>query len=592
MKHERPRSPLLFFLFLLPVVGLVGCGGDEAPERLQAATEQIRSTLANASDLQPEDAEQRRAWNATVDFYEDREYEPFWVDGGGPLPRTEELLASLRKESVHGLSLRDYDFPRLEALRAQARHEIETGADNAPARLADLDLVYTYTFFSHAIHLTQGRVVPADLGAEWYMEPRSVEPASLLADGGSVESRLGELVPHHPQYDQLLQARDRYREIVDHGGWPSIPEDASLEPGSTGPAVEALRARLAAEGDLESAEGDTFDDSVVEALQRFQQRHGLEPDGKPGKATRAALAVPAEDRLRTLELNLERWRWAPEDLGDHYVAVNIPEYRMWVQEGADRPVEMRVIVGKRMNQTPVFSDTMTHLVLNPSWYVPRSIMEEEILPKIRENPSYAREQGYEITRVSEDGQTVVDPSELSGGAGDDSGGDDDPWWSFARRQNRKAEPEPAKPGRYRVRQLPGPANSLGSIKFMFPNEHNIYLHDTPAGSLFARTTRDFSHGCVRVERPVDLARYLLRDVDDWSEERIQEALEAGNEQRVDLPEPLPVHLLYRTAWVDPEGRVQFREDLYGHDERLARALDAEPPVSLDLARIHRMRREA
>lgn len=585
----------LFALAVLAVFGFApaGCSSDEEPRRLAAVTGEIRATLENASDLRPDDAEQRRAWDATVELYRQRDFAPFWVDGSGPLPRTGELLASLRQGDVHGLSLRDYDFPRLEALRAQAEHEIEIGSDNAPARLADLDLVYSYTFLSHAIHLTQGRVVPAELGAEWHTEPRSIDMAELLPETpGGVENALQRLVPHHPQYSRLLAARERYRQIVERGGWPEIPQGPMPEVGASGPQVAALRIRLAAEGDLADTAGEELDEALVEALKRFQARHGLEPDGKLGDATRAALAVSAAERLRTLELNLERWRWTSGDFGDRYVAVNIPDFRMWVQEGDERPLEMRVIVGKRMNRTPVFSDTMTHLVLNPSWYVPESISEAEILPQIREDPGYARRKGYEITRVTEDGGTVVDPSEVTGDSATQAS-DDTPWWSFARRDEDDGERDrSSETAQYRVRQLPGPANSLGEIKFMFPNEHNIYLHDTPADSLFDRTNRDFSHGCVRIERPLDFARYLLRESEDWSPERIEEALAGGAEQRVDLPEPLPVHLLYWTAWVDGDGTVHFREDLYGHDQRLARALKKEPPVSLDLARIHEMRRVA
>lgn len=572
-KRVRPVGrnvlPPAFVVLICAGLACLSCTGpsSEAPERLAEVREAIRSPLEEAEELQPEDPQQRRAWEATVTFYRERDFQPFWVDGSGPLARTDELLTWLRRGEVHGLPAEDYDFLRLAALRAVAEHEIAAGLDNAPSRLADVDLVYTHTFLTHAIHLIRGRVVPVALGAEWYLEPRSADPVwTLLESGGEVAAVLERLVPQGPQYERLLEVRRRFQELVDRGGWPEVPEDLEVERGSEGPGVAKLRARLAAGGDLEPAEGNVFDPATLEALKRFQVRHGLEPDGELGSQTREALRVPASERLRTLEVNLERWRWLGGDFEDPYVAVNIPDYHLWIQRGEKRPLEMRVIVGKRLNKTPVFSDRMTYLVLNPSWYVPASIAKEELLPTIREDPSYARRQGFEITRISDEESVPVDPTDL--------------------------EPPGPEAPRYRLRQLPGPKNSLGRIKFMFPNEHNIYLHDTPADSLFSRTHRGFSHGCVRVEKPIELAAYLLDDKEGWSRERIESVLAKGGTRQVELPEPIPVHFMYWTSWVDEGGVVHFRKDLYGHDDRLAEELQAQPRVSLDLKRIHRLRGES
>jgi murein L,D-transpeptidase YcbB/YkuD len=252
--------------------------------------------------------------------------------------------------------------------------------------------------------------------------------------------------------------------------------------------------------------------------------------------TLAELNVPVQDRIRQLQVNMERWRWLPGSFGDRYILVNVPEFRLDLVEGGKTAYTMRVVVGKDQSRTPAFSDKMTYLELNPAWNIPDTIAREEILPKLASDPGYLARNNMEVIP--------------------DTDG--------------------------RLRQRPGPDNPLGKIKFMFPNEYDIYLHDTPADHLFSRTERDFSHGCIRLEKPLELANILLKGDPEWTPEALQAAIDSGEQKTISLDRPLPVHILYWTAWVEKDGSVQFRKDIYGHDEQLEKALADEPPIWLDL----------
>ena len=346
---------------------------------------------------------------------------------------------------------------------------------------------------------------------------------------------LADLEPKHAAYARLIEARDHYREIVAAGGWKAVPAGAALEEGAQGPAVAALRRRLAVEGDLpttaaEGAESAVFDEKVTAAVKRFQQRVGIEGDGKIGDDTLAALNVPAEERLRQIELNLERWRWMPGDFGSHYIAVNIPEYKLRAVRDGKTELEMNVIVGKRLHETPVFSDEMQFVVFNPEWNIPESIADSEVVPKIVSDPGYAAREGIEV--VNEKGERLPASSVLgvrrvsTGSRDDDGGAEGDRVGFFARifgRNRDRVRPtegvtdeaetytgSTTLPAGYRLRQAPGKENPLGQVKFMFPNEHNIYLHDTPGDQLFQAVDRGFSHGCIRLEKPLELADYVLQ----------------------------------------------------------------------------------
>lgn len=530
----------------LAVLTFTGCRREIPPEVGQIIQATVTAETLPASI--GEQKERARAWGEMRHFYQKRQFQPAWITAEGPRPQTGELLQAIDASATEGLDPRRYQKDRLASL-LQEIEQTKSWDDPAAQRLlAYTDMHLTYSFLTLGAHLATGRQQPDTLRIDWYTKPRNVDLDSrlekALANEGKLDDALRTLRPPEDGYKPLVDALGRYRQIAAQGGWPAVPPGDDLKQGSRGARVAALKTRLRAEGDLAAAQegeqpqNEAFDAAVTAAVTRFQKRHGLEVTGKVDDETLAELNVPVTGRIHQLELNLERWRWLPSDLGNRYIRVNIPEYKMALIENGKPALEMRVVVGKaQQSRTPVFSDKMTYLELNPAWNIPTGIAEEEILPKVAGDPGYLARNNMEVVQ---EGSTS------------------------------------------RIRQRPGPDNPLGQVKFMFPNEHDIYLHDTPADHLFAEAERDFSHGCIRLERPMDLAHYLLKDSSDWTPEKLQEAIASGAQKSITLPKPLPVHLLYFTAWADKDGTVQFRRDVYGHDAKLAKALAEEPIVELDL----------
>lgn len=566
MKSILFRSP---GAILLASLAFAACRGDEpmppAVSQILRQTVAVQTLPASLEDQK----EQVRAWEEMRRFYAARQFQPAWSDTRGPLPQARELLAAMDQLEAHGIDPRRYHKRELTALMPEKGWEDLQDDPREQRRLADLDAQLTFTFLTMAAHTAVGRLQPDTVRTDWYTQPRNVDLDAVLAralasrEEDAIHQALRSLSPPGEGYTRLSQALVRYLEIAKKGGWPTIPPGPELKPGATGPRVAALRARLAAEGDLAAGQGNAaaaaFDEPAAQAVSRFQRRHGLEATGQVDEATLAALNVPAMDRIRQLVVNMERWRWMPTDLGERYIRVNIPEFRMELREGEREAISMRVVVGKEQSRTPVFSDKMEYLELNPFWNLPDSIVNDEVLPALAKNPGYLASHDMEVVEGwSADAPAVTsfDPSQLG-----QSGSE------------------------LRLRQRPGPANPLGQVKFMFPNRFDIYLHDTPADHLFDRGERDFSHGCIRLERPLELARYLLRGDPKWTPEAIEAKLASGETTAVPLPRPLPVHIVYFTAWVDESGTVHFHDDVYGHDAKLAAALAEEPPVPLDLPAI-------
>lgn len=311
-----------------------------------------------------------------------------------------------------------------------------------------------------------------------------------------------------------------------------LPAGTTMKPGERTPHAVALRARLQASGDYGGAgAGNVHDKTLVGALKAFERRHGLRPDGVVDRETLDALNVPVEDRIRQIELNLERWRWQGWEPGGRTILVNVPTFQLHAYEDGREALTMRVITGTGDSQTPVFAEEMTHVVFSPHWNVPANILETEVLPAIRRNPGYLASQNMEMVRS---------------GSGD-----------------------------VQVRQRPGPRNALGLVKFLFPNPFNVYLHDTPSDGLFARPRRSFSHGCVRLEKPEALARFVLKGAADWNDAQIARAMRSGREQFVALQAPVPLRIAYFTTWVDADGMVLFAPDVYRHD--IAQGTLLQPP---------------
>jgi murein L,D-transpeptidase YcbB/YkuD len=490
------------------------------------------------------DEKQDQAWAAMRSFYEKRQFRPAWLTVEGPRPQAGELLAAIDPLAGEGLDPRSY--PK-DALGAAVQEEKNPDLNDLQAqhRLAQADLSLTYTYLSMATHLASGRLRPRALEIDWYGTTRQADLDSpleeALRDGGSVRTALRSYAPASQDYDRLRTALAHYEDLAAHGGWPVV--GTPLRKGAQGEKVALLRARLAAEGDLPVSEpastapqtspaNDTYDATIADGVARFQRRHGLDPTGKVDAETLAELDRPVQERIQQLRVNLERRRWLPADFGPRYIVVNIPDFRMRLVEDGRDSLEMRAIVGKPLhNRTPELSGKMTYLVLNPAWNIPNDIVAKEIKPAAAKDPGYL------------DRKHIV-----------------------------------VKGTQYR--QSPGPGNPLGPVKLIFPNPFDVYLHGTTADHLFNASQRAFSHGCIRLEKPLDLTNALLEGDPKWTPEAVQAALDAGDPQVVTLPHAVPVHLLYHTAWVDDDGTVQFRRDVYGHDAKVAAALAKEPLVTL------------
>lgn len=478
-------------------------------------------------------------------FYEKRVYKAAWIEGGALVLPASVLIRLIEESSAEGLRPDDYHLRAIETL--VSRIAKSSGGGPPPlAELVDLDLLLTDAFFVYAADLESGRVNPETIHTSFQTRKAPGESASILEkslSSNEIETTLKSLAPPFAAYGRLKAALAGYRKIAADGGWPTVPGAGKLKKGSREARVRILRKRLQITGDLPegaSADDDLFDDSLERGVRAFQLRHGIDLDGVVGPATLAALNVPAEKRIRQIELNLERWRWLPRDFGERYIMVNTAAFLLEVVANGNPVMDMRVIVGKRYRDTPVFTAEMTYLVFNPYWHVPLSIAVKDKLPLIRKDAGYLKRENIRVLQDSRE----IDPSTID--------------WSALG------------PGRfpYRLRQDPGPKNALGRIKFMFPNKFNVYLHDTPSKELFARTERTFSSGCIRIEKPIDLAEYLLEGDPKYTRENILAAIARGGEQTVKLPRPIPVHLLYWTAWVDRDGTVEFRKDIYDRDARL------------------------
>ncbi len=522
---------------------VVGDASDGIRNRIEAGRAVGRITAAEHGI---------RARNALPEFYLRRFYAPAWTTDAGPTPDAMELVRAVRAGSAEGLDPEDYRVETIEALLARGSL---SGADRV-----DVELLLTDAFLVYGSHLLHGRVNPETIDPEWIANRRSTDMATVLEEaivGRRIGASLEALRPGQTRYARLVRALEELEEVQARGGWGSVPAGEKLERGSDGPRVAALRARLIASGDLTQDDGSTggslFDGQLEAAVRDFQRRHGLEADGVVGKGTIEALNVPVSERIRQVEVNLERWRWLPADLGARHIEVNIASFETKVVENGAPVLVMRSIVGRPYRETPSFSARMTYLVLAPYWNVPPTIAAEDKLPLIKKDSGYLSKEKMVLFEQATNSR--VDPSTVD-------------WSSLTGRQFN---------ARYRIRQDPGPRNALGSVKFMFPNRHHVYLHDTPSRELFARAARDFSSGCIRLQRPLDLAEYLLRDDPRWSRPAIDAAVASGAERTVQLASPVPVHLLYFTAWVEEDGTLAFRSDIYGRDRAVALGLAADSP---------------
>lgn len=479
-------------------------------------------------------------------FYREHEFALGWFADYKLVPEAEKLFDVIQKSDEEGLNPKDYQFFDLkEKLKELDDAKKDTAKYND--LLKKLDISLSATYFKFASDYYRGLVVPREnKEVEWDVKRNKIKlHKALLTFLGDRESKYpyAEFKPLHKEYANLKKALARYREIEKAGGWPVIPAGTSLKAGQKSSVVPLLNKRLADFINKDAASDSTvYGAGLVNAVKKFQELHGQKPDGNVGPATLKLLNIPVQDRIRQIVINMERWRWIPKSFEPSYLLVNIPEYKLHVIENSKEVMTMNVIVGKTMNATPIFSDKLEHVVLSPYWNIPPGILKNEIAPKVMSDPGYLDRMDMEV--VTFKGQPV------SASSVD---------WSKAG----------ASGFNYIVRRRPGPKNDLGDVKFIFPNTDNIYLHDTPNDELFSQAKRGFSHGCVRVERPIDLAVYLLRNVSGWDKSSILNQISTRKEKYVAVKEKLPVYLVYFTAKADENGTVQFYEDIYGHDAQLA-----------------------
>jgi murein L,D-transpeptidase YcbB/YkuD len=478
-------------------------------------------------------------------FYRERSFAPNWIEHNVPSSRAEQLRQIILAANLDGLTPEDYFIGPLNA--RWDRRDVTSRAE--------LDILLTLACGRFAADAREGRIEPHDIdlklfGAERPERPDLKKIIGEVLNRSDIAVALREQFPNHRQYERMRSALADYQRITAAGGWTTIDQGPPLTLGASGKRVAALVRRLEITADMPGTKApvDTYSDEVADAVRRFQQRHGIPVSGRVDARTLTALNVPVTERIKAIVINLERWRWLQRDFSDgKEVLVNIAGYELFAENSGDMALRLPVIVGKAHHATPVFSDRIRWVEVNPYWNVPSSIAANEMLPKQKKDPNYLAKQHMRLYDARAGSQRQLSPTSIN-------------WHKVTRAQMR----------RYAIKQDPGAWNALGKLKFVFPNSYSVYLHDTSAPELFARPERLFSHGCIRVSSPGRLAAFLLDSPNEpWTVDRVTEYIASGKNQVIKLPAPVRVHLTYRTAWVDRDGTVQFRPDVYGRDAKIA-----------------------
>jgi murein L,D-transpeptidase YcbB/YkuD len=533
------------------VLLLLGVGANTAAASPASVEDALRERVRHVREGGTIGADNGRieAAEFVAAFYEQTGYQPAWSRA----ENVDALIAAVRGAGDHGLRPGDFNLERI----IRMRERLVRGGLRDRTLQAELDILLTDSLVRLGHQLWYGKVDPLSIEVGWNFSRPLVDndPIAAVADAltaGEVGTLLRSLELDHPYYERLKGALKRFRQIRANGGWPGTPEEGErLEPGVVDPRVVVLRQRLRVTGELPATaptDNPTFDDAVVQAVKQFQVGHGLAADGVVGRRTLAALNVSVEERIDQIRVNLERSRWVLRDLDHDFLVVNIAGFRTYLVRNGEEVWSARVIVGRPARRTPLFTAPMTYVVFNPSWTVPPTILREDLLPKLRQDPGYLQRNGFRL--VDREGSTV-DPGSVDFAA-----------------TGMAAFP-------HKIVQVPGRKNALGRVKFMFPNPHSIYLHDTPEQRLFERSERTFSSGCIRVEKPLELAALVLASDPAWTPAAVAEAANGTKTRRVVLSKPLPVLILYWTVEADADGAVRFINDVYGRDRPVLAKLGRE-----------------
>jgi murein L,D-transpeptidase YcbB/YkuD len=493
-------------------------------------------------------------------FYESYGYSLPWVKGMQPTPQAQQIITILLQADQKGLSAEDYDGPRWSDRLAKLK---PSATQPSEADAVRFDAALTVCIMRYISDLHIGKVNPKhfdfdlDIVAKKYDLPEFLK--QNVVDASDVSAVLAKVEPPYPGYQRTIQGLHTYLQLAkETDGTPLPAIQKTIAPGDPYAGVPQLTRLLRLVGDLPAdanvqADGTVYQGPLVDAVKNFQRRLGRTPDGRITTQTLADLNVPLSARIRQMQLTLERWRWLPVSYQKSPIVANIPEFHLRAyDENFKTVLQMNVVVGKAFgHNTPVFSDTMEYVVFRPYWSVPYSIAKAEFLPKLAKDPDYLAKKGFEVV---DNRQTVVTSGTVT---------------SEVLAQLRT--------GKLFIRQTPGPKNSLGLVKFIFPNSYNIYFHDTPEQVFFSKSRRDFSHGCIRLEKPADLAVWVLRNNTGWDMDRVRAAMNGTTQQQVNLTKPIPVLILYATVIVTEDGVVHFYDDIYGHDATLEKVLEKGYP---------------
>lgn len=547
--HGRPQLAT-FFVFAFSFV-YAGCVGTQPPP--DPASQEIQNRMLGGGIPQRVSvrADSIYSFDLVHSFYEGRAYRPAWSTPNGVLPDADALIDAIKAADREGLRPQDYHVSAVETILLEMGKP--EGA-NAPSKRADLDLLLTDAFLLYASHLSEGRIDPDSLQVRWFIGKNDLQLDTLLDQ--SLQSRrikesLQALLPRHSLYSDLRELLSSFNAMARRGRWGTVPAGPALKGGDIGRRVFALKNRLWFSGELVSRSGagsDEFDSTLADAVRGFQKRHGLEASGVADSACIVALNVPLEDRIEQIKINMERWRWMPHTLGRRHMRVNIPDFKLTVSEDGREVMSMKLVLGLPDWQTPVFSSAMNQVLFNWHWLAPKDIVEKELINYMKADSNYLRSNEMSLWRQSGDSLVKINlrPDEIA-----------------------LIQPKDID---FRLRQEGGRQNIMGQVKFLIPNKYSVYLHDTPYRDDFAKSVRMFSHGCIRLEKPFDLAEYVLREFPDWRREKIDTVVAHKTGHSIYLKHPIPVHITYCTVWKERDGSVQVRDDRYGLDRRLGAAL--------------------